>query len=245
MPSRELRNLALVLIGVSVVLYGVDFLLFRNAHDLFSWLILDLAFLPLSVLLVTLVVNGLLAEREKSSQQHKMHMVISAFFSEVGTPLLRLMGELVPDSSVLCGHLGIDPTWDEKRMRAAQAFLRETELPLQATPERLRPLRSFLAEQREFMIRLLENPVLLEHEQFTSLLWAVFHLEEELAARGSLEGLPANDLRHLEHDADRALKRLLGQWLSHMIHLREDYPFLFSFEARTNPLRSDAKVEIE
>ena len=36
-------------------------------------------------------------------------------------------------------------------------------------------------------MRLLENPVLLEHQAFTDLLRAVFHLAEELAYRKSVE----------------------------------------------------------
>jgi hypothetical protein len=33
----------------------------------------------------------------------------------------------------------------------------------------------FLLEERDFLLRLLENPTLLEHESFTDLLRAVFH----------------------------------------------------------------------
>jgi hypothetical protein len=94
------------------------------------------------------------------------------------------------------------------------------------------------------MLRLLENPILLEHEGFTDCLWAVFHLEEELVARESLRNLPAPDLAHLGVDAERAYSRLLAQWLAYMIHLRQAYPFLFSFLARTNPLRPGARAEI-
>lgn len=95
------------------------------------------------------------------------------------------------------------------------------------------------------MIRLLENPAVLEHEDFTELLWALSHLEEELSARPSLETVPASDLAHLTADAERACGRLLAQWLAYMIHLRKFYPYLFSFAARTNPLRPGAKAEVE
>jgi hypothetical protein len=84
----------------------------------------------------------------------------------------------------------------------------------------------------------------MEHERFTDLLWAVSHLEEELAARRSLEGLPPSDLAHLAGDAERAYGRLLAQWLEYMIHLQRFYPYLFSFAARTNPLREGARVEV-
>jgi hypothetical protein len=40
-----------------------------------------------------------------------------------------------------------------------------------------------LLSKRDFLVALMENPNLLEHESFTDLLWAVFHLVEELAVR--------------------------------------------------------------
>ena len=58
----------------------------------------------------------------------------------------------------------------------------------------LKRLRDFLSERRNFLLRLLENPNLLEHETFTELLWAVFHLTEELEYRQDLDKLPQSDL---------------------------------------------------
>ena len=46
--------------------------------------------------------------------------------------------------------------------------------------EALVNLHNFLAKKREILLHLLENPNLLEHESFTDLLWAVFHLSDEL-----------------------------------------------------------------
>lgn len=47
----------------------------------------------------------------------------------------------------------------------------------------LSELRGFLVEKRGVLLRLPENPILLDHETFTDLLWAVFHLAEELEYR--------------------------------------------------------------
>lgn len=245
MTRRELRNFAILLVLISAGIYGFDYLLFPRRHEeLLFLLILDFAFLPMSVLLVTIIVDRLLAERERQAQLNKMNMVISVFYSEVGTPLLRLLGALVPDEHALSDHLNVDPSWDEARLRKAIHYVRELRLPLLATCENLRALREFLRGERDFLLRLVENPVLLEHQQFTDLLWAVFHLEEELSARAELDACPAADVDHLGHDADRALGRLLVQWLDHLLHLHRDYPYLYSFEARTNPLRPDARPEV-
>ena len=106
-------------------------------------------------------------------------------------------------------------------------------------------LRSFIIERRVFLLGLLENPNLLEHEQFTELLWAVFHLAEELAHRKTISGLPENDYTHLAGDIKRAYGLLVREWLSYMKHLKANYPYLFSLAVRTNPFNPEASVEVK
>ena len=90
-----------------------------------------------------------------------------------------------------------------------------------------------------------QNPNLLEHDSFTDLLWAVFHLAEELAWRQDLRRLPGSDLSHLTGDIERAYTRLITEWLDYMRHLKGSYPYLFSLATRTNPFDPDASPEVE
>ena len=48
------------------------------------------------MLLVTLVLNELLAEREKRNRLRKLNMIIGAFFSEMGTSLLAFLSNVDP-----------------------------------------------------------------------------------------------------------------------------------------------------
>jgi hypothetical protein len=89
-------------------------------------------------------------------------------------------------------------------------------------------------------VRLLENPTLLEHESFTDLLRAVFHLAEELAYREDLSQSPGTDRAHLEGDINRAYHLLVHQWLDYMEYLKMNYPYLFSLAMRTNPFDRQA-----
>ena len=244
MTRKETVQIALLLVASSVVLYVFQLWCFHRVRDTFFYLLQDLAFLPLTILIVTVIVSSVISEREKRLQQHKMNMVIGAFFSDVGQPLLKHMCALVANADQLRTGLAIDPAWTERELRGAIDFVRAAQLEIAPQPERLTELRDMLARHRGFMLGLLENPVLLEHAAFTDLLWAVFHLEEELAARKSLDGLPVADQDHLANDVKRALSGLLVQWLEYMVHLSKDYPFLYSFAARTNPLRPGAKAEI-
>jgi hypothetical protein len=97
-----------------------------------------------------------------------------------------------------------------------------------------------LVSRRAFLLALLGNPNLLEHDKFTDLLWAVFHLTDELVYREDFAGLPATDLQHLAQDLRRAFHLLVLEWLAYMQHLKQSYPYLFSLAIRTNPFDPDA-----
>jgi hypothetical protein len=106
-------------------------------------------------------------------------------------------------------------------------------------------MRVFLLEKRDFLLRLLENPNLLEHESFTDLLWAVFHLTEELAHRPKCRELHPRDREHLGKDIQRAYVLLIREWLGYMRHLKNNYPYLFSLAVRVNPFDPNASAEIK
>jgi hypothetical protein len=108
----------------------------------------------------------------------------------------------------------------------------------------LEKLQTFLIEKRGFLLVLLENPNVLEHESFTDLLWAVFHLTEELANRKDVTQLPDSDYNHLSGDIKRAYVLLISAWLAYMGHLKTDYPYLFSLAIRTNPFDPQASPEV-
>jgi len=109
----------------------------------------------------------------------------------------------------------------------------------------LENIKNFLKEKRQFLLNLLENPNLLEHESFTNLLWAVFHLTDELTHRKGLDRLPETDYQHLAGDIERAYHLLIVEWLNYMKHLKANYPYLFSLAVRTNPFDVNASVEVK
>jgi len=95
------------------------------------------------------------------------------------------------------------------------------------------------------LLRLLANPNLLEHDSFTNLLWAVFHLTDELAHRKDVNTILDSDYVHLAGDVKRAYVLLISEWLDYMKHLKVNYPYLFSLAMRTNPFDPEAKPEVQ
>jgi hypothetical protein len=233
------------LLAMSAVIYMIHYAVFNDAHHIYVYLLGDLAFLPLSVLLVTLVVDRLLSERDRRASIEKMNMVIGAFFSEVGTELIRQLVEVDPDRARKMEELRSGGEKDAEYFSRMKEATGEFSFRVSPDVPALEGLRDLLVGKRDFMVRLLENPLLLEHESFTDVLWAVFHLSEELERRVDFTGLPPSDLAHLAGDSTRAYKRLTVQWMDYMKHLQKAYPYLFSLALRLNPFDPSASVVVE
>jgi hypothetical protein len=237
--------LGLLLILLSVFFYAVHFVIFRDSHHIFIYMLGDVAFVFIEVLLVTLIIHHLLAEREKRAMLKKLNMVIGAFFSEVGMALLESFCGFDTKAREMSERLLVDSKWSPEHFTQMQTVLCNHDYKIDSRVGDLRGLQEFLIGKRGFLLGLLENPNLLEHEEFTELLWAVFHLAEELSHRSTVEGLPETDYNHLSGDIRRAHRFLIREWLSHMEHLKNDYPYLFSLAVRTNPFDPNASVEVQ
>ncbi len=236
--------LGAILIMLSGLVYYIHFLIFRDARHIFIYLIGDIAFLFLEVFLVTLVVHNLLVHREKQALFKKMNMVIGAFFSEVGRELIKFCIVFDAQSSTFAKKLVVRSEWTDLQFKQLQKEITSFTCNIDYKRGDLESLKSFLVKKRAFLLALLENQNLLEHESFTDLLWAVFHLTEELEGRIDLKNLTSTDYEHLSGDLKRAYRQLISQWLLYMKHLKGDYPYLFSLAMRTNPFDSQAKIEV-
>jgi hypothetical protein len=241
--SWEMR-LGIVLVLISVVIYTVKFLVLGNPENTYSYLFNAMGFLPINVLLVTLVLNKLLAMRSKQEKLEKLNMVIGTFFSEVGTGLLTVLSSHDPDAPAICDDLIVTAEWGEEDFSRVSGRLRSHPCSIDIASIDLDALRRFLVAKRNFLLRLLENPVLLEHESFTGLLRAVFHLAEELERRETLEGLPESDINHLAGDLTRVYGLLVVQWVDYMQYLKNNYPYMFSLAMRTNPFDAAASAVV-
>ena len=234
-------SISLILVIASALTYTIHYFIFRDLHHIFIYMLGDFGFLFLDVLLVILFIERLLSRRDKRSIMNKLNMVIGTFFSEVGLELLRKFSNFVINSQNLERQLELSPDWEKKDFKKAMAAVQNFPYEIKIDKSSLFEIREFLLSKRSFLMRLLENPNLLEHERFTDLLWAVFHLTEELVFRGELlEDLPDTDYEHLNIDLRRAYSQLTIEWISYTAHLKESYPFLYSLVARVNPMNPQA-----
>jgi voltage-gated potassium channel len=182
----------------------------------------------------------ILSRREKQSRINKMHMLIGVFFSEAGLVLLRTFSAADPEAAEIREDMKVSNAWSNVEFSRVSKRLVGYSFTIDA--ERVSPddIRQVLTGRRNLFLQLLQNPILLEHDAFTELLQAVFHLTEELDYRSGCGGLPESDLMHLSDDMQRVYRLLAQQWLAYMRHLQKHYPYLFSLAMRTNPFDRDA-----
>jgi hypothetical protein len=242
-PLRSETLLFGSLSAVGFVLYALRWALFPGAllhSEMWRFLLGDVAFLFLQIAFVTLFVDRLLRERERRALLRKLNMVIGAFFSEVGNDLLAAVAASDRDLEQVRAALIPSGAWTAASYARAERALQAHAPAIDEGRCDLHALKAQLVRAKPFLLGLLGNQALLEHERFTDLLWAITHLAEELEARPGLDGLPATDVAHLAGDVARAYSLLVVEWLRYMAHMQDQYPFLFSLAARRNPFDPQA-----
>ena len=226
-----------VFLAVSAILYFIHYQVFHDTHHIYIFLLHDFAFLPIEVFLVVVVIERFITRREKQEMLYKLNMAIGAFFSEIGNHLLADLLKNFKNREEISRNLNINSDWTQKDFKRATDFAYTLEIDIDIEKIDLEELKKFLSSKRMYLLTLLENPNLLEHDRFTDLLWATTHLDEELEARPSLKNLPEEDLEHLSVDIERMYDHLTSEWLDYVQHLKATYPFLFSLVLRTHPFQ--------
>jgi voltage-gated potassium channel len=187
----------------------------------------------------------LLSRRDEKVRLQKLQMVTGLFFSEMGTLLLKQCIALDRDIESKQSNLTAIGRWSDRDFQERERNLSQYPYKVQLDKADLGEIKEILDKRADFLLRLLENPLVVEHGSFSDLLRAVFHLRDELVNRTSLSGLPKADCRHLEGDIARMYAHIVQEWLGSMRYLKVHYPYLFSLAVRTNPFDPEASVVVE
>ena len=237
--------IGLSLIALSALFYFTHYLMFGDPHHIFIYLVGDIAFVPIEVLLVTMILHKLLEDREKKNKLKKLNMIIETFFSEMGMRILKSFSDADSDLDAMRKDLLVKNSWTSSDFKRAEKNLKDHIFKVEIRKIDLNYMHDYLVGKRGFLLRLLQNPVMLEHETFTDVLRALSHLTEELSSREDLGNISDTDYEHLAGDVQRAYDRLVNQWINYMAYLKMDYPYLFSLAVRTNPFDENAKAAVE
>lgn len=232
--KRDNIILITTLTTVSVIIYSIQYIFFNDIHDTFFYLLQDMAFLPFQALIVSLVINKFLNITERRRTTKKINVIISTFFVESGVEMMIAISCFDQNHLKECELIKLNEL-GKKDGSDAKKLVENFEYDFQVEPERLQGLAEIMDKNRAFLLKLLENPNLLEHEAFTDMLWAVFHVADELKTRGDLKNLSKDDTNHLAIDLERAYKAMVKEWIGYINYLKEEYPYLYAIAIRKNP----------
>lgn len=238
-------GLALFLLSFSTGMYLLHFLLFRDAHHIFLYLVGDIAFLGVDALLVYFVLDRLLNAREKQAARKRLNILAGLFFADIGANLFNVFLDMQKDGCTCEQQYCVQESWTHRDFVAAAKSLQSAKLVFVYVPEKMLHLRELLSTKQEMLIRILENPGLHEHEAFSDVLLAVFHLTEELLRRTDLVHNDKTDQEHLMNDVRRAFTHLAQLWLEYMEHLREHYKYLYLYNIKNRQFNFERNLEVK
>ena len=229
-------KLAVLLIISAIAFYVLNYFLFRDLNFIERYLLAQLGFLPISVLLVTLVLNKLMVRREKMERLEKLNIVVGTFFAELGKDLLRYLSKYDKKIENIARDLMNVENFDDSDFERVKSKLVKRKYDIDIDKINLYELRKFLLNNKEFAISLLDNPAIIEHEAFTELLWNVLHVTDELRRIPSFENIDREDYLDIKGDLEKLYKLLIYEWIRYVQYLRIRHHHIFVYEAKTNPL---------
>lgn len=238
--------LGATLIGLSVILHAIHYAIFRDLHHIMLFLVADIAFIPLEVFFVSVVLERIIEKRDERSITKKLNMLIGLFYQEIGNDILTHLASA--DDGLRDDNIDatINFNWDEYKYEKLSKCIMAHQYHVNMSKINLFELSEKLTLHKSLIVNLISNPTIHEHGPFSEVLMSLFHLADELKHR-PIETLESSDLDHLKIDTERVYKSLSEEWVSYMSHLQVDYPYLFLTAVKNNPfdMRSGKIKEAE
>lgn len=232
-------NITLFLLALffipSIGIYFLHYCIFKDSEYLLKDFISQLAFLPIYYFFSTIIIDNILVRREKLKLKKNINMLIGVFFSEFGNDFIRYCSKFDTKFEQYSKNFKVSSTWNDSNYSKASKFVNNFDFEIDMHKSSLVEFKHFLLEKRTCLLVLLENNNLVEHDTFTDLLLAIFHLCEEFRYRDNFENLSENDSNHLAIDTKRAYSLIGQEWLNYSQHLKAEYPHLYSLSVSFNP----------
>lgn len=241
---------SMLMVILIIIIYGSNYLVLGDAEHIISYIWTHLGFIPVDILIVAFLLDEIIERKEKEAMLEKLDMLMSTFFSELGNDLIGQLSA-VNKYDADTKSLKSIKNWDEKDFDAKLDELKNASLDFQANiaPEEreefLENLRTLLVGKREFIINLINNPNLLEKEEFTGLINAILHLDEELEHRTDFALVNDADFGHLNGDMQRVYNKLVYEWVYYLRYLYKHHPYMIALIIRTNPFDEDTDVYVK
>lgn len=231
----SMKSLIIGMVGLSAFFYILHYLIFRDLHHIAIFALHDIAFLPLEVILVTLVFERVLDETHRHEHRGKVNMIESIFFNESGSDMLRYLLVCDPQSHELCQALRVTESWERSDFLQAHQFTEQYPFVIDPARTDFFALHYHLENRHKYFLKVIENPALMDHEGFTDLILAMYHLWEELDFHTDLYNLPEADKQYLCGIVSDIYRLLTREWLLNVSYTQRHHRGHFTCAARANP----------
>ena len=241
---------SIIMVIAIIIIYGSNILVLKDPEHVISYIWTHLGFIPVDILIVAFVLDEIISKKEKEAMMEKLDMIMSTFFSEVGNDLISQLSSVNKHKSDT-SYLESIKSWDDKDYENKLKEIKNINIPFRADvtsedrEEYLTNIRNLLINKREFIVGLLNNPNLLEKEEFSKLLTAILHLDEELEHRPDLSKVTDVDFNHLNGDMERIYNILIHEWIYYLRYLNKHYPYMIALIIRTNPFDANADAYVK
>lgn len=218
--------ISLILIFISSIMFFIHYLVFGQAGNTAYYSLMNLCFIPINSLIVTIIFERLIDYKEKNERINKLNMLVGIFFSEVGCELMHTIIKADENAK------NVVTEFDD--LKKIERKLLEHDYDIDINKIDIEYLKNLLVKNNDLFINLISNENLLQHEIFTDLLMAVVHLRDEILFIEK-HGYSQIDLNHLNNDIIRVYKNISLQWINYLKYLEKFYPFLYNNAIRINP----------
>ena len=231
---KNTLRIVLELIIASLVLYFINYLIFKDFHHIMMFFTEDLAFIPIEVLVTVLIIEKELERREKKKKIQKINLLTEIFFEETGNDLLRVISSkdkgnfeinsLLPkDGGNINNYVEIEDKIDSYNCN------------FMLSEQDVEDIFEVLNDSKGSIVRFIENPYLDEHDVFTDLLQSAFHAYSDIKHRRKKGSYNKEDLDHLSEDIARLYKYLSKEWIVYLKYIEKEYSYLYKLVLKNMP----------
>ncbi len=226
MFTKQTKRTIVLLLAVSIFIYMFQILVFHDPTTTEFYLLQDLAFMPITIIVATIVVGEVVNEKEKRERKENTKMVTSTFYTQIGGEMMGVLVNQLENKEEVVDILQRE-IHSESDVEDMQQKIRNCSLHMQFDEAVSDRISRMLAENRMALLVLSSNPMILEQRSFTNLLWGLFHLEDEFRLRGSYAEMTQEDRLHLAADFEKVLRLLLLNSVPNAKYLQDMFPSLY------------------
>lgn len=227
--------IAIVLISISLGLFYIQCRIFDDLQHTLSLLFANIAFIPMNIFFTAFVIENLIEKRNRHHKMEKLIMIQGVFFSEFGSEVLEKFVKHDEEANLISTVAHINKNWGNKEFKELNTVLNNHNFEVNINNFDLERLSSLINKNKDFLFSIISNPTLMEHEIFSDMTIALFHLKEELQDIYLNKDSVHSDKAHIKEDI-RILYRLMSKsWALYMKHLKVEYPTLFVKAMAHNP----------